>query len=416
MAQIVNQNKMEEEKDKPFAATTNINANNNLMDNINQQVQKQKVVQPAQQPVAPVKTAAVAPQVAKARALPPINQSYNVMKGLMGGRQSQAATSTTNNAITAQKQQALGDIGKEVADYKTANTASTLTPAQIQADFNEYVRDPSSEGGARFASTLNPAAVATAPEFTTSVGYINPSQLPFLDKKGGSVGTKILDQGMISPAQARMKALLTGQANQEISDAINAQTGLVPLTSPVSAKPMVQQNTGASFGLTDQTNQSNMTPAQIQEQNIQKQLQADTLRKQQAEENAFLNDQENARQNAYAAQQNQQAVQKAMQYQNNINAQQAQQQAQRLMNNKNKMDAQIKANAEAKARNDAAYAASAKAKETAAANNAAINAQAAANAQANAKAKIDAENKKALQELMIKKTNILPGQLYLPNK
>ena len=394
MAQVINQNKMEEE-DKPFAATTNLTNTNQQMQPTQQVVQKPKVIQQAVAPVA-VKSAAVAPAVAKAQAQP-INNSYNVMKGLMGGTQSSAATSTTQNAIDAQKTQALGDINKEVADYKTANTASTLTPAQIQSDFNDYLADPSSAGGVEFASTLNPTTVATAPDFTTDVGYINPSQLPTLNKSGGSVGTRILDQSLISPAQQRMRALMTGEANQEISNLINKQTSTTAqpkqLGAPTGAPYVPQQTNNNSLNLVDN---SAISSAQADEARKQAEIQQENKQKQQDDLNKFLQGQQAKQQAAFQAAQQQSNVQQSVQYQNNMATQQAQQAAQRMIDNKNMMDAQTKANAEAKAKNDAAYVASQKAKDDAAANTAILNAQIAANV----KAKVDAEKKKALQDLM----------------
>ena len=162
-----------------------------------------------------------APQVSQGN-VTPLNQQYQVMKGLMGARQSNAATNPLNNNIARAGNTGVNTANQEISDYKKANTQTTQTPEQIQADYEAFKLDPNSPGGVKYSQSLAGGTVANAPQFVQSNNFVNTAQVANPTLHGGSMGNRILDQALISPAQQRMTAMLTGTANQNIGNARGA--------------------------------------------------------------------------------------------------------------------------------------------------------------------------------------------------
>ena len=185
-----------------------------------------KVAQPIPNTSFATGNGVVAPTVSKAQAPTPLNQSYNVMKGLMGMSNNTNDPVVSEN-INQQKTEANNNTNKEKDTYRETNTRVWQTPEQITADYEAYKIDPNSEGGQRYAKTLAGTTTApAAPNFEATTGYINPNQIITKSTKGGSVGNKLLNVGLETPAQQRMRSMLVGDANQDIAN--NMGTGTTP--------------------------------------------------------------------------------------------------------------------------------------------------------------------------------------------
>ena len=185
-----------------------------------------------------------APKVAQGQ-YNPLNQQYNVMKGLMSTKQSSAAINPEINQIAEEGTTGVKQVEQEATDYTKANKRTTQTPEQIQADYEAYKINPASEGGQRYSQSLAGGTVTGAPQFTSGVGYINPAQVTVPTMRGGNVGNRLLDTSLMSPAQQRMKAMVTGTANQNIADIQANTAGLQKATTAANQTVTDQQQQAA---------------------------------------------------------------------------------------------------------------------------------------------------------------------------
>ena len=189
----------------------------------------------------------------------PLNQNYQIMRGITGGNQSNAISDQTIGQVNQGGENEVGNLQGQAADFSKNNSVDR--DVDMSKGYNDWLNDSTSDNGTKFAQIMgrNPAT-PIANNYTASANYQSQYQP---NQRHDNTGIAALDQATQSPQQRAVVGSAVANQNQNIGDLVSQQNSATGgITAQVNAgnKNAIEQQQKRGSGLID-TDITNTTSA-----------------------------------------------------------------------------------------------------------------------------------------------------------